>query len=188
MLRKAWWVLLVFAQDEEERTYELRRKLFDQAAERLAKAAEAMERLKDAEAAQLAWALSGILAKTPDKAEERGRALSGTAPFRANPVELIEAAREVATSLKTLSLTRERAVLEATVGLAEHVEEALATLRRINDYRSIAQLTPVGLSRHATLGCMLHARYMEVARDFGAGESKSSSEYTPEGARAGRPA
>jgi hypothetical protein len=81
---------------------------------------------------------------------------------------------------------RDRGWLDAVRELLEHSEEAARLLRRINDFRTLARLAPVGLSAELTIGCQLHARYMAVAVHFSESERRSEPAYTPEGAKAGR--
>lgn len=180
--------------DEEERYYRLRRQLLDRASERFMLAGDAYARLRDPEMSEFCWAVGGMLSVVPDDSDRGAReAKPPSEPFRAHLGVLMEAAREAVPPIRRLQLAaqeagveRDRPWLEAVRILLEHAAEGAQTLRRLNDFRKLAQLPPVGISAGLTAGCQLHARYMAVAGHFSNSERRSEPAYTVEGAKAGR--
>lgn len=180
--------------DEEERYYRLRRQLLERAAERLIRAGDGYARLRDPELSELCWAMGEMLSVVPNDTDRRPQ--EGRPPvetFRAHPGALVEAAREALPPIRRLQLAaqearieRDQPWLEAARALLEHAAEVAQTLRRINDFRKLAQLPPVGISGELTAGCQLHVRYMAVAGHFSDSERRSEPAYTAEGAKAGR--
>lgn len=190
------FALLVLAQDgvSPERYYEIRRQIFVELADAFSKTGDACARSRDYEAASMHHSFASALDRTVDAYLEKHREdlknVQVSALFRsAVPVG---ASRQAFNRFKQLERLAKEAKLKDEAGLisvlAMQMEQwpaLLDGLRRLNDYRVILKIAPVGLSQELSFACMLHSRYMAL-EDYGHDERKSSPYYDERGARAGQ--
>jgi hypothetical protein len=188
--------LLVFLQDaiKPERYYELRRQIFVELADLCSKTGDACARSRDYEAASMFHSFASTLDRTVDAYLEKHREdlknVQVREPFRsAVPAGASRQAfnrfKQLERLAKEAKLADEASMISVLAMQAEQLPALLDGVRRLNDYRTLLKIPPVGVSQELSFACMLHCRYMAL-EDYGHDERKSSPYYDERGERAGQ--
>lgn len=188
--------LLVLAQDRvsPERYYEVRRQVFVELADLFSRTGDASARSGDYEAASMHHSFASALDRTVDAYIEKHREDLKNVQIRelfrsavpAGPArQAFTRFRQLERLAKEAGLADESSLIAVLAMQADQWAALLEGVRRLNDYRALLKIPPVGVSQELSFACMLHCRYMAL-EDYGHDERKSSPYYDERGERSGR--